>query len=334
MSMDILRAEKDNMVVWDGEKKGFYEVYFFKANHLRSGTAFWIRYTLLSPVAGDPVAELWAIFFDSRDPSNNAAFKQTFPASAAKIDRGRFNFCIRDSVIHHSGARGSISDKSGKISWDLSFNPAEETLRHFPNPRMYKSALPKTKYLSPNPDIRYTGTLEVNGRKLDFEGEPGEQSHIWGTKHAERWVWAHCNVFKGVEGSFFEALSASVKIGPIASPMFTLIFANHNKKLYTANSLWQAVRNKSDIQIPAWKFSGRGPGFSISGEASGRLKDFVGVEYTDPDGENLWCNNTKVANLNLTLSPDGEPPVTLVSESSAALEFVERLKDPRVPVLI
>ena len=47
--MVLTQAERDNVTRWDGERRGFYEVYYLKVNHIPSGTALWARYTLLAP---------------------------------------------------------------------------------------------------------------------------------------------------------------------------------------------------------------------------------------------------------------------------------------------
>jgi len=77
----MMPAEKDNQLKWDGSRRGHYEVYYFKLNDPRQALAFWFRYTILIPLAGvgDPVGELWGIYFNSNDPSRNRAWKRTFP---------------------------------------------------------------------------------------------------------------------------------------------------------------------------------------------------------------------------------------------------------------
>ena len=63
--------------------------------------------------------------------------------------------------------------------------------------------------------------------------------------------------------------------------------------------------------------------------------EMVAVTYTDPDGSNLWCNNSKVATIKLLLSgADGKEIGELTSENACAAEFVDRRTCDRVPVRV
>ena len=55
-------------------------------NHIPSGTGYWIRYTLESPLPGhgDAYAQLWFAFFDVRQPARNFAINKKFPLSELK----------------------------------------------------------------------------------------------------------------------------------------------------------------------------------------------------------------------------------------------------------
>ena len=39
------------------------------------------------------------------------------------------------------------------------------------------------------------------GRTLELAGARGGQAHLWGSKHAPRWAWVHCNDFTGEDGT-------------------------------------------------------------------------------------------------------------------------------------
>ncbi len=329
----ITEAEAANRTRWNGEP-GHYEVYYIKFNHNESSTAYWIRYTLLAPLKGNAVAELWVIFFDSKNPSNNRAVKESFPVSEVEIKKDRFFFRICDAEISQTGARGEIHGKEGVIKWDLRFEPTMQIFYHFPHKLMYSTPVPKTKTVSPNFSIKINGKVEVNGKIYECKGEPGQQTHLWGTKHAEQWTWANSSIFKEDSGAIFEGLSARIKIGNRLSPGLTLFFIRCLGKDYYLNSLVRLFRNKSDSAFPVWKLSSQQGNTRFSGEIKAGLNTFVGVEYTDPDGEKLWCYNTKVADMELTVFEKEKKVMTLISAKTCALEFVGRTKDPRVPIRI
>ena len=329
----VTEAEAANVTRWDG-RPGHYEVYYIKFNHLSTSTGFWIRYTLLAPVSGGPVAELWAIFFDSKDPSNNRAVKNTFPLSEAEIKRDSFSFRINNAILSQTRAKGGITGKEGSITWDLAFEPVFRVFRHFPYKFMYRTPVPKTKVVSPNFSMKVYGSVEVNGRTYDCNGEPGQQTHLWGTKHAERWTWANSSIFQEDSSSIFEGLSAQIKVGNRPSPALTLFFIRCHGKDYYLNGLFRLFRNKSESAFPVWKFGSEQGKMRFTGEISAAMESFVGVEYTDPDGEKLWCYNTKVANLVLDVYEASTRLATLTSPGVTALEFVSRHKDPRVSIRI
>jgi hypothetical protein len=329
----ITEAEAANITKWNGEP-GHYEVYYIKFNHIESSTAYWIRYTLLAPLNGSAVAELWAIFFDSKEPSNNKAVKNTFPVSETEIKRGSFSFRIGDAVISQTGAHGGIRSREGAIRWDLRFEPVVQIFYHFPYKLMYSTPVPKTKAVSPNFNIKVYGKVEVNGETYECKGEPGQQTHLWGTKHAEKWTWANSSIFKEDHGAIFEGLSAQIKMGSRLSPGLTLFFIKCLGKDYRLNNIIQLFRNKSDSVFPVWRFTGTKGSMRFSGEIKAGLESFVGVEYTDPDGEKLWCYNSKVADMELAVYEEDKKIITLTSDKSCALEFVSRSKDPRIPIRI
>lgn len=83
-----------------------------------------------------------------------------------------------------------------------------------------------------------------------------------------------------------------------------------------------------------WRFGGKSKEYTFEGEVYTRGKNFVGVGYTDPGGEKLWCYNTKVADMKINVYYRGRQVDELVAEKGAALEFVSREKNNAVPVLI
>jgi hypothetical protein len=329
-------TERDNLTVWDGVRRGFYEVYYLKLNHRASGRAFWLRYTLLAPRAGrgNPVAELWGIAFDPAAPERNLALKRTVPIAEARIERERFGFAVGDAVLRHDAATGLLDGRAGRLAWDLRWQPPAETFFHFPHAAMYRLALPKTKVLAPNQDVAFHGTIRWDDETLECSGEPGQQAHLWGTQHADRWVWGHGNLFEGGADASFECLSARIRVGPVVTPDLVLLFLRRGGRWHRLNALWRAVLQTGAADLPRFRFAGRGDGVRLCGEAEARLEDLVGVEYTDPDGEHLWCYNTKIADLRLEVAARDTAPQTLIARRSFALEFVQRCRDPRLPIRI
>jgi len=329
-------SERDNLTVWDGRREGWYEVYYLKFNHRASGAAAWLRYTLLvpRPDAGVPVCELWAIAFDPHDPSRNLALKRTRPLDPTAIGRDRLDFRVGAARLQHDAARGSLEGPDGRLAWELAWDPPHDSFRPFPHDAMYRLPLPKTKWLVPNQDVAFRGSLHWNDRVLECTGEPGQQTHLWGTQHAERWVWGHAGLWADGADASFECLSSRLRFGPVSTPDLTLLLLRLDGRWRRLNALWRAPFQRARIDLPNFLFDAAGDGLRVRGRASARLADLVGVEYTDPDGAHLWCYNTKVADLTLEVRDERGAQRTLRADRTFALEFVQRTRDPRIPVRI
>jgi hypothetical protein len=341
-------AERDNLTRFDGKRRGFYEVYFIEVQDAAQSTGLWVRYTLRAPIDGsEPVAEVWGMYFDRRTPSKKLALKQTVPYSMARVARDRLHFAVAGCELTHSGCHGAIEKDGKRLSWDLQWDEGPR-LVHFPYETMYSAAFPKTKVMSPHFDLRARGSYSAHGETQKLDGVPGQQSHLWGTKHAHRWIWAHANTFKEDSSAVFEGLTAQIKVGPLAVPEMTMYALRYKGVDYLFNAPQDLLRkNESRTDTPTrtsayfpvsrWIVGGGNDQLRFRGELWADLETFVGVRYTDPDGSGLVCSHSKIANARLEiLVPDGNGwrvSETLTSHG-AALEFVGREADPRVPVLV
>lgn len=333
----MLPSENDNQLRWDGRRAGFYEVYYLKFNDPGAGIAAWLRYTLLAPQQGDPVAEIWGFFFNRNQPAENAGLKATYPWSETRVEQSPFRFAIGSAELTHTGARGELTGGGRQLRWDLRWEPSPTTVCLLPFRWMYKGPFPRTKVLSPGFDIRLSGLLEVNDRAYALARVPGQQAHLWGTRHAERWVWGHCNAFIEDTEAVFEGLSAQIRLGPLPLPMLTLFVLRLDGRLIFLNGLSAMIRNRSQAEIGIWRFAGHGPGIRIHGEASISPEHLVGAVYTDPDGSRRWCHNTKVGDLTLMIhqrSAKGWHWKKLTASGTCALEWVGRAQDPRVRIWV
>lgn len=333
-------GEIDNQLVFDGVRRGHYEVYYLKVN--LPPRAWWIRYTVLSPAAGrgGPVGELWAIAFDRSEPRRNRAFKRTLPWSSCHADSAPFALRIGDATLSHAGAQGSLQDADGaQMRWDLRFEDEQRPFRHFPHGSLYRLPLPKTKVLAPHLGMRVSGRISVGDEQHQLEGAPGHQAHIWGSKHAERWAWANCTAFEGAPGLALECLTARVRVGPVTTPQLTMAALRlPDGRELAFNQVRTWLRHTSRYDLHGWRLVARRDPWRMELDLRNRLADMVGVRYEDPDGAGRVCHNTKVADATVTLlrkSGGGwRQQGRWTADGTAAFEVVEPEADERVPVLI
>lgn len=336
----MTQSEQDNEARWDGHRRGFYEVYYLKVNDLRTGTALWVRYTLLAPRdrRKPPVAELWAAFFDRSDPTHNLALKRTYPVTRMTIGQAPFFFRVGEAVLRHHRAMGGLAGKEGAITWDLSWEPSRETFYHFPSPTLYRVGFPKTKVLAPNLSVRMEGAYSVNGVTYHLKDAPGHQAHLWGTRQGLRWTWGNCSAFAEDPTAVFEGLSAQVKVGPLPTPALTLYAFCYQGRWYLFNSITQWFTNRSHSRLGTWDIFAQGQGIRFRGRVRSRIEDLIGVRYTDTDGSHLYCHNAKVGDMVLKVyrQQRGRWALvdTLTSRGAAAVEWVMRRPDPRVPIRV
>ena len=337
--MNFQEKEVDNLLRWDGIKNGFYEVYFLKWNDAKSRTAAWIRYTLTAPesIKVKPYCELWGIFFDIKEPKNNFALKQRFPIYAMSWGEEKFNIRISDASLSQHTAVGRLDDpQTGhSLAWDFSFDSDSKTYKYFPHELLYKGGFPKTKGMAPHMNGRFSGTLVANNRKINFTDAPGQQTHLWGVKHAHRWAWGHCNMFKEDPEAVWEGLDAQIKLGPFVSPHLKLFYLKFNGQEHFFNAPSKWILNQSEWKLSKWKFEMTDHLIRVEGSVKCDYDQLVAVTYTDPDGSKLWCNNSKIASIKLKVFDQENQMITaLTSNDGCAAEFVDRIIYPEVPVRI
>jgi len=337
--MSRSEKEQSNLLQWDGAKAGFYEVYYLKWNDAKSQTAAWIRYTLTSPTDQKvpPYCELWGIFFDAKSTEKCFAVKNRFPITKFSWAKDYFDLRIDQAVLTMDECKGGIEDKKTghALSWDLKLDSLGAPYRYFPSEWFYKGPFPKTKGISPHYDGRFSGRIIANGRKIDFKDAPAQQTHLWGVKHAKRWAWGHCNAFAEDPALVWELLDAQIKVGPFTSPHFVNGALRFQGRDYMFNAPADWLRNKSAWDLGRWDFTMKNDELMVNGRIQCDYDKLVTVTYTDPDGELLWCNNSKIADIEIRISDaQGQKLGEFHSEKACAAEFVDRIIYPQSPVRI
>lgn len=293
--MTLSPAHRDNLVRWDpAHNKGMYESHFIKVNLPREQAAFWWKFTILKPLKGAPVFEVWAIFFDIANPGNNCAAKESFSAEQATVERDRLFCRYGENILEHHRSRGRIGQTSC-FEWDMEWEGGEIPFRHFPKDWMYEKGFPKAKAVTPTINALFRGRVAINGRSFQLDGAKGMQGHNWGKSHADSWVWVHCNHFDDPD-LVFESVSSVIKIGPLRSPTFTILHAQDaTHPAFTLNGWTEMPRVETKLEGLTWHFRGEQGGRALEGHFTATPEHFVGINYSDPDGTVTHCLNSKVA---------------------------------------
>ena len=328
----MVREQRGNGLIWrDDAKRGHVESYFLKFNDPASGRALWIKFTICAPAGRpqDAVGETWAIYFDARDPSRMVGMKESFPLRECRIRREPLRLEFGGSVFEPRGTTGGLRNAEGHgIKWNLAWTEGTEPLVLFPYAGMYTFRLPKSKVLTPYPDSRFGGTVEVDGTQWAVEGLPGMQGHNWGEEHAHYYGWVQGTVFDdGTEG-FFEGFSGKVKIGPLVTPFVSMAFLRVGDRIWRFDGPSSWLSGKVDLVTDRWTFDIPGATHRVRGEIGAPRERFAGLRYYDPTGRVSYCLNSKVsdARIELVNRATGRVERTLASTAGFALEVLT--KDP------
>lgn len=333
-----MSTEKDNRLVWDQQKSGHYEVWYATFNHRRSGTGYWIRYTLESPHSDHhavPYCQIWFAFFDSAHPEKNWGINRRLPISEFVANDNPFTIHMGNATLKHGRISGSLSSDKHSTSWDLAFKPSLFTHRHLPD-LVYDTSFADTTVLSPNPMVHFTGTVEVNGETYEFDGEPGCQSHLWGRKHAHAHAWSHCSAFREDPTACLKSLSVRLRRFGVVTPTMTFLSLYLGSEVYHFRDFRSLLRTRSNWETGLYRFSGVGNRVKVEGEMRCRPEDLLMATYSDPDGEQSFCHNTEVADASLTVwtrRSVGTPfrkLCRLTCRRGAHFEYTARTPDGRV----
>ena len=177
-----------------GQKTGFYESFFSRANHPDRPLAFWVRCTLFSPKCRPDAAvgELWAVLFDG-ETRRNIAVKTEIPLRDCDFNPETFSVRIGEALLEHGRLSGSAASGGHHISWQLRFTGDQPPLLLLP-PVMYRTAFPKAKSLVSLPMARHDGFIAVDDRRIEVNGWIGSRNHNWGERHTDRYAWVRSRV--------------------------------------------------------------------------------------------------------------------------------------------
>lgn len=342
---DAAATVADNVPRLGAGDAGRYEVWYLTLSHLESRTGFWIRYTIhadaAGPSTGSPpapdgsrtTAKLWFAAFHADEPRRNVALHRRFAAGAFATSAAPFAVRIGDAELGHDHARGALAGDGHEVAWDLSWLPADRTLRQLPD-RLYGTPIASSEVVSPNPDVPVRGTITVDGRTFVLDGDPGGQSHVWGRKHAHAWAWGHCNAFAGRRGAVLEALTARVARGPLVLPPLTVVTLRLGGEELAFRDLVHLATNRGRGVPGRYDFVARGRDARLVGTFRCRTEDLVLAPYEDPDGAGAFCRNSCAADLDLVVfRRQGlafREAERLVARGTAHFETGSRSADPPV----
>ncbi len=338
---DVTANFAGNLCRWDGQRANHFEVWFLTLNHRASQLGFWFRYTLVSPSNSlenaEPRAALWGAIFDRRRPERNFVIRQEHAIDSFRFaGREDFKLNLSEGLLSPARATGAVTSDDHRISWNLNFTPNEKTFHHSPS-ALKLIARPRAYVCLPNLDTRFRGLIEVDGRQITLDDEPGCQAHIWGRKQVDEWVWVHSNAFEKQANTVFEAVAVRQKRFGRLLPTVQCLYLRHRGEEHRFTRLRLGDQWQRNLGIGYWSFEAANSHVRIEGTAQCRLRDMLQVEYRDPDGEPLYCINSEIAHLKIRLFRRTHGIrwrylETIKAHTTSHLEHASRVCDPHVPL--
>jgi hypothetical protein len=302
---------------------GHYESFYLKATDPQGGRGVWIRHTVHQRPGEPRSASAWFTYFDTAAPGPRAT-KATVAAGELSVPEGAF-IRIGNATLSPGAATGAIDTPQLSAAWDLRFTDGAEPLHHLPAERLYRTKLPRTKFLSPYPASSFDGSLALGGERIEIAGWPGMIGHNWGAEHAERWVWLQAQNLGGREGDYIDVAAGRIRVGPLTTPWVAngqIVFDGQPLRiggfLNTYGTEFAASAESCEFTLPGKNVRVRG---RVGAPAR---KDIVAWVYADPKGPEHHTLNCSISNMELTLERPGHRSATAEVESAAAYEFGSR----------
>jgi hypothetical protein len=327
-----------NVLQWGGGP-GHYEVYYLSLTDARSATGLWIRYTMRSPLAGSRECSLWFMAMD-RDGARFAR-RATYPIEELTAERDPFHLTLAGADLSDRGMAGRFDD----VAWELSWEPSLPAAEHV-DPLLRRAGIAKTILVLCHPDLAVSGAVRFAGRELVLDGARGAQAHLWGSKHASCWTWAHANDLRSAAGeprpgAYLDGVSVYVpRLGRQLGPSTPLV-GRFDDDDFRSTSPLRVTRNASRFGLTTWHFEARDGKRKVVGEVDAPRTSLVGVTYHDPDGDLAYCYNSEVASMRLNLWDRTSRGrfgwalrETFVADGTAHFEYAQRAPVDGVELLV
>ncbi len=333
----------------DCHDKG-YEVWYWKLNPQDEAWSFWFRYTLLKNESKS-VAEVWGIFTrrglqenGGEENVQNIAIKETFPIELCKYETSEnsSSISVGNNFVDFICCKGNLHKGDNQFCWDLNLTPIfPQSSFNFIPETLWRLGIVKNYTVTVHEKMLFHGSIKVNEDSIRIQNALGMQGHLAGSRQGHSWSWAHSCIFYDEETGesvpiIIDVLSARARIGKkMTSPQLTTLFLYYNENQYFLNSIKNILSTKSRYVPSYWEIKGKTNDFLFSVSIEADMPTVVGVQYEDTDGSMLYCYNTKMATIKLTIQDlKDNNEKHFLSYQKSAFEWVQRKLWEKVPLYI
>jgi len=324
---------------WILGKRGFYDTYSITFKIDKKSIYITLIYELFSPIdIYDPHLKISALIQYKDDPLKNFSVEEISTMKHGSFSSETFFVKIKDNILKNDFIKGNIKNKENTLNWEIKakhFNSSSL----YPLTALYDFKYPENKIATPSMDLLLSGKFQINDKEYSLKNVKAIQTHNWGTKRPNNWIWGHSNSFKNDEEAFFEAYVCKRKL-PLnfVSQDISLFHLFYKGKSYYFNNPVYMIKNKNNYHIGYWSFKAENKELKISGSFEAEYKDLVALRYKDVNNESLFSHFTTIGKLTIDIYRkigwSYNKTETLKDENNARVEFVNRYKDPHVELLL
>ncbi|MGO4377154.1 tocopherol cyclase family protein [Pseudoduganella sp. RAF53_2] len=232
------------------------------------------------------------------------------------------------------GMSGGVSGGvGGALGWALEVGGGAAPLLLLPR-GLYETRLPAAKALVTVPDALFTGTIDLDGRRVDVQNWRGSLNHNWGRRHTDHYAWGQVAGFDNAPDVFLECATARLRFGGIWTPAMTLVVLRIGSEELRLNSALRALRTKATLNGFDWRIEAEQDGLRLSIRIHAPQESFAGLRYDNPGRPQKICLNSKLAACELTLRRRDQATQHYRSAHGAAFEILTDGETCGVPILL
>jgi len=214
--------------------KRYFEGWYFK--HVSADRSS--VYALIPGISLSPRGS--TSFIQFIDGSNGRTRWFPFPLKAFGFSRDRFEVRIGDNRFSLEGIQARLRDDEGEIEAELTYSgvtplPFSVLRPGIMGPFTYAPFMECYHGIG-SLDHGLSGSMSIDGRRVDFSGGSGYIEKDWGRSFPRVWIWAQSNNFAAPGTSFLFSLARIPWMGRTFPGFFTLLLEGgriHRLATYT-----------------------------------------------------------------------------------------------------
>jgi len=289
---------------WRGEP-GRLEVWYLTATDPVTGTGLWLHHEVVADTAGLAHPHGWVALFPPDAEPRWTRFGTPPPpgagGSSVAPPSGAGSSSVAPDGCWFAGGGATVEPRrmagtTDGATWDLQVAPSgQRPLWTFPEPAWERELLPAAQVLA-GAGATVSGTVEVDGVRLELHDAPAGSARIYGHGNAKRWGWLHADLGGGDLLEVVSAVSTRPGLQRLApATMLQLRLGGRDvPKLPLAPG---AVT----LALPTWTFRAHFGRRRLRATIDLPPDRSIAVGYVDPGGATATCTNSERASAELVL---------------------------------